>query len=315
VLQNYGFRPEDHPDDWSHDYSHRDHELVDYQYYALPQIAHLRFRGPQVPAADLASGNYFSCVGGAQTHGVYIQKPYPNLLADKLNIPALNLSLGGCGPGVYVMAKGTIELINRGRFVIMQVMTARTDSNSRMAPYGFVEAVRDMKNGGEPISAGAMWARVLKEEPDRLALYISESQASWRQRYRDLIGQITVPIILFYFAHKPPDEPIDTSSWERLIMPFPQLVDAASIEDVKSLCDLYVECRSKRNFGHALISRFTGKQIEVDYADISKRLEYVRGYKVNINDYYPSPEMHEDAAIVTEAAVRELAKRKVGILS
>jgi Domain of unknown function (DUF6473) len=296
-MNNYEFKPDDHPEDWSHDYSKRDHELVDYQYYSLPEIPHLRFRGPQVPAADLASGNFFCCIGGAQTHGVYIQNPYPNLLAEKLGIPALNLSLGGCGPGVYVMAEGMLDVINRGRFVIMQVMTARTDSNSRMAPYGFVEAVRDMNNDGEPMSAGAMWARVFKEEPDKLPAYIAESQASWRQRYRDLIAQI------------------DTSSWEKMIMPFPQLVDAASIEAVKSLCDMYVECRSKRNFGHALISRITGKQIEVDYADISKRLEYVRGYRVSINDYYPSPEMHEDAAIVAAAAVLELAKKKAGMLS
>jgi hypothetical protein len=313
-LNNYEFAPTDHPDDWSHDYSKRDHEIVDYQYYSLPEIPQLQFRGPQVPAADLAAGNFFSCLGGAQTHGVYIQKPYPNLLADNVGMPGLNLSLGGCGPGVYLMAKGAVELVNRGRFVIMQVMTARTDSNSRMGPYGFVEAVRDMKNAGEPISAGAMWARIIKEEPEKLAGYVAESQASWRQRYRDLIEQIKVPIILFYFAHKAPEEPIDTSSWERLIMPFPQLVDAASIEAVKPLCDMYVECRSKRNFGHALISRFTGRQVEVDYADISKRLEYVRGYRVSVNDYYPSPEMHEDAAIVTAAAVRELAKRHVGVM-
>jgi hypothetical protein len=313
-MNNYAFKPEDHPEDWSHDYSKRDYELVDYQYYSLPEIPHLRFRGPQIPAADLASGNYFSCLGGAQTHGVYIQKPYPNLLAEKLGLPALNLSLGGCGPGVYLMAEGMIDVINRGRFVIMQVMTARNDSNSRMAPYGFVEAARDMKNGGEPLSAGAIWARIFNEEPERLLAYIAESQASWRRRYRDLIERIKVPSILFNFSYKPLDEPIDTSTWEKMIHPFPQFVDSASVDAVKSLCDMYVECNSKRNLCFPLISRFTGKQIEIDYADISKRIEYVRGYKVSINDYYPSMEMHQDAADVAAAAVLKLATMNQAML-
>lgn len=42
----------------------------------------------------------------------------------------------------------------------------------------------------------------------------------------------------------------------------------------------------------------------------------MRGVDVaTTNDYYPSPEMHEDAANVTADAVRALAKKKPGIIS
>lgn len=52
-MVNYAFGPDDHPADWFKDYSVRDWEIVDYQYYVMPGLPGVKFRGPQVPPEDL----------------------------------------------------------------------------------------------------------------------------------------------------------------------------------------------------------------------------------------------------------------------
>ena len=312
-MNTYEFKLDDRPDDWSLDYTKRDKEIVDYQYFELPRATDLRFRGPQVPAADMAKGNFFSCLGAAQTKGIYIQKPYPQLLAEELGIPALNLAQGGCSAGFYLMNDELLNVINKGRFVVLQVMTARVEGNSRIAPFGFADSVRDRKTG-EAVSAIEAWRRILMEgERDKAPAYVAESLENWRHRYRDLLAKIKVPVIFFYFAFKPLDEPVKyaATNFDDFILPFPQFVDGRSVEELAKLCDTYVECRSTRNFNHPLTSRFTGKQVEVDLGDL---LPHLRGHKVGTNHYYPSPEMHEDGARVLVDAVRGLSAKRPGML-
>jgi hypothetical protein len=86
--------------------------------------------------------------------------------------------------------------------------------------------------------------------------------------------------------------PRDAEDAQALLEPFPQLVEAASIDAIAAGCDAYAECTSTRNHGHLLRSRFTGDPVEVDNSVLDPRMT-VRWKR---NWYYPSPEMHEDAA-------------------
>uniref|UniRef100_UPI0030EBEA55 hypothetical protein n=1 Tax=Rhizorhabdus argentea TaxID=1387174 RepID=UPI0030EBEA55 len=70
-------------------------------------------------------------------------------------------------------------------------------------------------------------------------------------------------------------------------------VNSASVNEIRPLFDDYVECRSTRNYGYQLVSRFTGEPVEVDGGSMAA---YSEGVKWSTNHYYPSPEMHEDAA-------------------
>jgi len=281
------------PRDWYLDYSHRDRELVDYQSYELPAAPGIKFRGPAVPAPALASGGYFSCLGAAQTMGVYVQRPYPAILSERIGLPSLNLGLGGAGPGFYLLHDKLLEIVNRGRFVILQVMSARAESNSRLAPSGFVETVRDRKTGVTAPSIST-WLRLLNEERDQLPRFIEESRDSYRRRYRDLLARIKVPVILFYFSPKPQDEAVNFSATtvNGLMGRFPQLVDRSSVDALRRMTPHYCECSSARNMNYLHVSRFTGKPVVIDHGDL---MESQRGHLEERNDYYPSPEMHEDA--------------------
>ncbi|CNH06813.1 Uncharacterised protein [Mycobacterium tuberculosis] len=85
---------------------------------------------------------------------------------------------------------------------------------------------------------------------------------------------------------------------------FPQLVDGSSIDSVAAACAGYVECTSTRNRGHPLRSRFSGEPVEVNNAILDPRLP---GQWTH-NWYYPSPQMHEDAAMNLTTPVNTIAR-------
>ena len=89
---------------------------------------------------------------------------------------------------------------------------------------------------------------------------------------------------------------------DQLLEPFPQLVEGASIDTVAAQCDRYVECTSVRNHKHLLTSRFTGEPVEVDNSVLDPRMQT----RWKRNWYYPSPEMHEDAAANLLPALADL---------
>src|SRR3546814_15278788 len=69
--------PDDEADAGFVDYGDRDREIVDYQFYQLPDAPGIGFRGPDIDNDDGA--DFFTCIGSAQTLGVLVEKPFPTL--------------------------------------------------------------------------------------------------------------------------------------------------------------------------------------------------------------------------------------------
>ena len=88
---------------WYPEYQARDADIVDYQEFALAGCD-VRFRGPALDPWAQPQGSFFTCLGAAQTYGCYYAHPYPQLLAERFGMPALNLAVGGTGPGGAGMA-------------------------------------------------------------------------------------------------------------------------------------------------------------------------------------------------------------------
>ena len=286
---------------WQPHYELRDHEIVDYEYWELPGSG-IQFRGPAVDLDDPTP--YFVCAGAAQTFGCFVSEPYPSILGARLGLRAVNLGLGSATPSIF-LGERLLEVINGGSFLVLQVMAARHATNSRLESMG-TDLVRD-RHRGDVLPAHLAWQRILDEERSELDRYIAESQQSWIRHYDELLARVTVPVVLFYFSvkEKGTDPPRDAADAVALLEPFPQLVEGASIDAVAARCDEYVECTSTRNHGHHLVSRFTGEPVEVDNTVLDPRMT-VRWKR---NWYYPSPEMHEDAADALLPSAKRLANR------
>jgi hypothetical protein len=301
-------------------YQARDHEVVDYRMTELPGTG-LMFRGP-LPAS-LEVGHYFAAIGAGQTFGCLCEAPYPALLAQAIGLPALNLGYGGSGPEFFLRQKALLPYLNRARFVVLQVMSGRSQSNSHYACDG-LEYVTLRRNGRRMGAKAALDS--LMRGPDALArlplpdrmrrrlgalagrramrALVAEIRAAWVESNLRLIERIEAPVVLFWFSKRGPAYRENYASARGVLGEFPQFVTPAMIESLRPRVTAFAECVSDRGSPQPLISRFTGRQTTVNPADDRPDLA-VRPWAEN--RYYPSPEMHEDAARALQAVCAGLA--------
>ena len=299
-------------------YQARDYEVVDYQLYQLADTD-LQFRGPE---PQLSPGKYFSCLGAAQTLGCFTESPYPTLLENKLNTTALNLGYGGAGPRFFNRHPELVEIANRGSFAIVQIMSGRSEDNTRFESKGLEVLTR--RSDGKQMSADAAWRSVLelryawKHLPvgKRIARRICqavgaadarrllrETRNNWLAGYRELLDSLRVPKILFWFSKRTPDFQESYHNLHQFMGIYPQLVTRSMVEDIAEHADYYVECTTDRGSPQELFSRFDGKRVEIDLG--RDRTDFA-GQTWKFNQYYPTPEMHQDAAVCLSKQVASL---------
>lgn len=303
------------------DYQSRDHDIVDYGMFHVTGCD-VPFRGPALDPFAADAGSFFSCIGAAQTFGCYVERPYPELLAEEIGLKSLNLGTGGVGPGFYLEYPRLIEAMNRGRFVVFQCMSARQEANSRFAADGHIEFVRE-RSTGERVTSSVAWMRAVEEGLEHAERYIVETRASWIANATRLIDLLEVPVIFFWFSRRGQDYAIDRVQIaeqaakraagtdenhfiEGLTGDFPQLIDRATAQAAIARCDAYAECLSSRGMGAPLINRHTGQPLgDIGFGSIGGEFAHLHE---SHNLYYPSVEMHRDACDALLPCVHQIVE-------
>ncbi|MGX6510962.1 DUF6473 family protein [Rhodococcus sp. SJ-2] len=285
------------------DYSPRDHEVAEYGTYELEGLDGYPLRGPAVDV--FGRDDYVTCMGAAQTLGVYVANPYPNLIAQKTGRAMWNVGVGAATPAYFLENPKLIELANKGAGVVLQIMTARTEPNDRMAQMKTASVMRDLRRGDEADSV-VIWERIQDEEPENLQKYARQSVEAWEQHMQELIDAFDVPVVLFWFSPKSLDASIDFdgSGYSGTIDEYPQFVTGRNVAKLSGYEELVV-CSSDRAKTFPLLSRYTGEQVSVDYTAIDRTGKMPSHFE-DVNTYYPSPEMHWDAAEALEPAVARM---------
>lgn len=274
-------------------YQNSDFPHFDYRLQRVDQLREREFRGP-IP--DLGKP-YFTCIGAAQTFGRFCERPYPTLLSEALALPVLNLAMGGSGPAAF-LDNNIITLINSSEFVIVQVLSGRSESNSAFSnsvTHGQVGVrLRDSK----PMRYEAFIKEEFEAFPrDHVSTLIEETRRNWIEHNKCLMQRISVPKILHWFSKVSPERKDSYSSPQSLLGPFPQLVNRRMLEEIQGGCDDYVETISSRGLPQKLwhsAAKIGGTKI-------------VDG--LLFNTYYPSPQMHQEAAaLLLPVCRRQLTK-------
>ena len=102
----------------------------------------LTFRGP---LRDL-SGGYVACLGGTETHGKFLDRPWPERLEADLGLPCVNFGLPNAGPDVFLRDDGLLDLARAASAVVLQVPCAMNLSN----PYYDVHPRWTLPNSTSP---------------------------------------------------------------------------------------------------------------------------------------------------------------------
>ncbi len=267
-------------------YQKQDFNIVDYSLYQLEGIKG-SLRGPQ--PKTLEPKKYFTCLGSAHTFGRFCEYPYPFLLQQLLDLEVLNLGFGSAGPEWLLEQDSLIEYINNSQFVVIQIVSARGSSNSLYTnKRGGLKLVR--RSDGKEITTERVYQELLKSgDVELLSRIVAETRQTWIDAYQQLLAKITVPKILFWFSHRQPDYLESYENLRGIWYSFPQLVNLNMINEIKKSSEEYVKCISIRGIPQPLINRFTGESVTLTNPNET-------GCKKKYNNYYPSPEMHVDAA-------------------
>lgn len=279
-------------------YQDWDQEIIDYNMYTL---AGLDLRGPQLTQPD-----YIAYLGAAQTFGRYCHHPFPTLVGQRLKLDTLNLGSGGKGPQYYLQNPQTIELINKAKCAVVQVMSGRSISNSVFqSSLGGRSGTR--LSNGKKTTANIIFYELISGQDPRgldpafLKTLVAETRENYVNTMIELLNKIQVPTILLWFSVRSPDYqevypavwPRKLNRWlehisngkvglwrrrhetrvENFLGDFPHLVNQTMVDQLKSHCDRYVEY--------------------VGNSGLPQPLTTVDGKSLAPNIYYPSPEMHQ----------------------
>lgn len=297
-------------------YQDRDKKVIDYQIY---KFGDLELRGPKSH-----HNKYIAYIGAAQTFGTYCSNPFPNIIGNKLNIGTLNFGSGGAGPNFFLNQPTILDSVNQAELVVVQVMSGRSISNSVFKSLrGGSMGIRLLDQ--KQMKSDAVFNQLLNGQDQRglddkfINNLIKETRENYVTAMIDLLEAIKAPKVLLWFSIRTPEQCEEFSSYNlamrrffnqnsllkkvinglhilrhylnsNYVGIFPHLVNKEMIEKIKPYSDFYVECAT--NVGMP--------QILVDF----------QGKVVGKNDYYPSPQMHQQAAEVLYPVCKNILEGK-----
>lgn len=286
------------------EYQAPDWRVVDYQAFCLDpnlvdpsRFCPLHIRGPR--PSSLEDGQYFVCLGAAQTFGRFCARPFPTLLQERLALPVLNISHGGAGPSFFSQnPQPLLRYLNGARFVVLQVMSGRSEGNSLFESRGVGHYTR--RSDGAEFGADEAFDHLLRTETSAVvSRVVQETRDNWLASYRRILDGLTAPTVLFWFSSRRPEYRQASDSVSGLFGEFPQLVNADMLRALRAECDEFASCVSRRGLPQKLRDRETGEAVTIRDSWTSAPWE--------LNWYYPSPEMHQDAAEALEGPCRRAA--------
>jgi hypothetical protein len=257
-----------------------DYPHFDYHLGQCEQLPGWEFRGP-IP--DIAEP-FFVCIGASQMFGRFCHDPYAQLLSRAIDLPVMNLGLSGSGPGAF-LEEGFMTVINRAQFAIVQVMSARCESNSDFEGSKTGGAAGIHRRDGTSMLFDAYVAdKLANSSRSSVTRAVEELRASWVSHFRELLNAIRVPKVLHWFSTTTPRRSDDYSAWWKLLGPFPQLVNKRMLYQIIPFADSYIQTAANLGLPQTLWPASEA----VDGTELyDGRL---------LNNYYPSPQMHDAAA-------------------
>ena len=243
--------------------------LLDYQpcRYGTSRI---NFRGPK-RALDT---RYVAFLGGTETFGKFVAKPFPALVEKSVGMPCVNFGCINAGVDAFLHDPEVLRAASQSDVSVIQVLGAHNMSNRF---YRVHPRRNDRFVGASPLMQSLFhdfdftdynFTRHMLQElairaEDRLSFVRAELRSAWTARMRQLLGAIEGPKLLLWFAdHRPPKR-----TRGAMIGSDPLFVDASMLDGLRPLVDGIVVVRASEE---ALARRTRGVRcapIELEVAE------------------------------------------------
>lgn len=206
----------------------------------------LPFRGPKRQLV----GDYVLFLGGTDTYGKFIERPFPALLEPVLGLPCINMGCVNAGVDAYLKDRTVNDAARQARAVVMQVVGAHNLSNRFYTVHPrrndrFLNASTVLQGLYPDVDfADYTFTRhllsdLLARDPARFGAVREELRTAWVARMRLLTADFGVPVVLFWFAdHSPAATDCDDPMRDD-----PLFVDASLIDELRDTVRAVVELR------------------------------------------------------------------------
>lgn len=172
----------------------------------------LLFRGPR----RRMDGDYVAVIGGSETYGKFIEKPFPALTEEMINIPAVNFGCLNAGADVFLNEPTILEACSKARVTVVQAMGAQNMSNRFYSVHPrrndrFLKASVLMKTVFREVDftdfhfTRHMLSSIRALSEERFALVEEELKAAWKARMQHLLEKISGKTVVLWIGGSEPD--------------------------------------------------------------------------------------------------------------
>lgn len=207
-------------------------------------LSRLTFRGPMRPT----DGRFVAFLGGSETFGKYIAKPFPDLIETAIGEVCVNLGCPSSGPDVYLHDTATQSLCHDATATVIQIMGAANITNSFykvhprrndrfIAPTDQLVALYPDVDFSEISFTGHLIERLRSVDEERFKIVRAQLQKTWLLRMKELIKCAGGPVFLLWFANRAPEAAEDGAQFASA----PVLVTREMVEDLRACVDDIIE--------------------------------------------------------------------------
>lgn len=204
----------------------------------------LLFRGPR----RVLDRPYIAVLGGTETYGKYVPRPYPALVEAETGLRLVNLGCVNAGLDVYLNETSVTQIAAEAEAVVVQLVGANNLTNRFYTVHprrndrflGATPALRSIYREVEFTEfhfTRHLLATLQAASAERFELVAEELRAAWVSRMKQLITRLQTKVVLLWMSDSPPAQP----SKPARLMEEPLLVDRDMIAAVRPLATAYVE--------------------------------------------------------------------------
>ena len=176
------------------------------------------FRGP----AKSLEGTYIPVLGGTETYGRFVERPFPDLVADRLGWTTVNFGCINAGLDVFVNDPVVVRACTQAALTVVQVVGAQNMSNRFYSVHPrrndrFLRASRQMTEIWPDVDFTEVhFTRHLlntlrASSPERFEMLQRELSEAWVARMRGLVRDVGGRVVLLWMSDRRPEQMADLS--------------------------------------------------------------------------------------------------------
>lgn len=199
-------------------------------------LSRIMFRGPK----RKMNQPYLAFVGGTETYGKYIDRPFPALIEKEVGRTCVNFGCVNGGVDAFVNDPTIMAACHGADMTVVQIMGANFLSNRFYSVHPrrndrflrastVLQAIYSEVDFSDFTFTRAMLTKLHNLSPDRFDIVVTELREAWVARMRSMLAKIGPNVILLWFA----GAPMSDDPWN--VVRNPLLVDPLFI--TKSMID------------------------------------------------------------------------------